>query len=635
MSHRAPGLVLTEHEFEVPLDHARPAGRHITVFAREVADPDGLDKPLLVFFQGGPGFEASRPTGSPRGPGWLDRALEDYRVLLLDQRGTGRSTPVGVPPGTPAEQADYLAHFRADSIVRDAEHIRAALGGERWSVLGQSFGGLCVTTYLSLHPEGLTEAFVTGGLPPLEASIDDVYRATYARMRERNRRYFERFPEDHDRVRFLLARLTAQDVRLPTGDRLTGRRLRTLGNLLGMSDGPEALHYILELPPDSPGFLHDAADHMGLARNPLYAILHEACWANGQSTRWAAERMLPADFAELLTGEHIFGWMFEEFARAGAAARGRVAAGRARVAGALRRGRAAVQPGPGRRRDLHGRPLRRARVLRGDRGDDQGPAAVGDERVRPQRPARRRRAHPRPADRPRARARLSMDLRERLAQLEEEHATLRGELHAFESDYLRRVGVVAVQVQELEARILALVAARSGTPDDQVAAAAAEQRFRETTTALRAVPVPAGPPPTEDIKTLFRDAAKRMHPDLVHDAAGRGHAEAFMKRLNDAYRTGDADAIGNLVRQWETSPYAVAAPPGRGDPAAPALQAAIAHAEQRLDEARASELAVLMEQAFAVRFEGRDLLAELRMDAEAALAAARERLTALETSSSP
>ena len=44
---------------------------------------------------------------------------------MLDQRGTGRSSPIGTLPGlTPAEQAEYLTHFRADSIVRDAELIR-------------------------------------------------------------------------------------------------------------------------------------------------------------------------------------------------------------------------------------------------------------------------------------------------------------------------------------------------------------------------------------------------------------------------------------------------------------------------------------------------------------------------------
>jgi hypothetical protein len=219
-------------------------------------------------------------------------------------------------------------------------------------------------------------------------------------------------------------------------------------------------------------------------------------------------------------------------------------------------------------------------------------------------------------------------LRDRLAELEVEHATLRSELAAFESDYLRQVGYVDVQVQELEVRILAIVAARSGAVDDQNAADAAEQRFRETTTALQSIPAPAGPPPTEDLKSLFRDAAKRMHPDLVPDEGGRAHAEAFMKRLNQAYKKGDAEAIGNLVRQWETSPFASARPVGAG--AAPALQAAVAHAEQRLADARETNLARLMEQAFAASMSGRDLLAELRHDAEAALGRAKARLAELD-----
>jgi hypothetical protein len=221
------------------------------------------------------------------------------------------------------------------------------------------------------------------------------------------------------------------------------------------------------------------------------------------------------------------------------------------------------------------------------------------------------------------------DLRDRLAQLEVEHATLRSELAAFHSDYLRQVGYVDMQVQEVEARILAIVAARSGAVSDQAAAEAAEQRYRETTTALSAVPAPAGPPPSDDLKTLFRDAAKRMHPDLVGDEAGRAHAEAFMKRLNHAYRGGDAEGIGSLVRQWETSPYASARPALGG--AAPALQAAVAHAEARLAEARDSDLARLMEQAFVASMAGRDLLAELRAEAEAALTRARSALAALET----
>jgi pimeloyl-ACP methyl ester carboxylesterase len=311
------GLLLTEHEFSVPLDHARPDGERITVFAREVADPDGRDRPLLVFLQGGPGSEAPRPTRHPSSPGWMDRALTDFRVLMLDQRGTGRSSPIGALAGLSAgEQAERLVHYRADAIVRDAEHIRRELGVERWSVLGQSFGGLCVMSYLSIAPEGLREAFVTGGLAPLGPRIDEVYRATYARTLDRSRRYYERYPGDRERVRALRGRLDSDEVRLPSGDRLTARRLQQLGGMLGMSDGAERLHYLLELPTDSPAFLHDVEGALGFARNPLYAALQEACWADGGSTRWAAERLLPSDYErepELFVGEHVYPWMFEDY----------------------------------------------------------------------------------------------------------------------------------------------------------------------------------------------------------------------------------------------------------------------------------------------------------------------------------
>ena len=317
---RTPGLVLTEHIVTVPLDHAHPDdGRTIEVFAREVADPDGTDRPLLVFFQGGPGFEATRPTGAPRGPGWLDRALRDFRVLLLDGRGTGRSTPVGpaaLAAMSPAQQAEYLTHFRADAIVRDAEHLRHALEIERWSVLGQSFGGFCVATYLSIAPEGLREALFTGGLPPLATPVDDVYRSTYARTLERNRRYYERYPGDRERVRRLCAAIEEGGIALPGGDRLTWRRVRQLGQLLGMSDGADHLHQILELPIDSPAFLHDAQDAVGFARNPIYAVLHEACYADGGVSAWSAERTLPAAYDEdsaLFTGEHVYPWMFTDY----------------------------------------------------------------------------------------------------------------------------------------------------------------------------------------------------------------------------------------------------------------------------------------------------------------------------------
>jgi pimeloyl-ACP methyl ester carboxylesterase len=138
--------------------------------------------------------------------------------------------------------------------VRDAEVIRRELGVDRWSVLGQSFGGFTSMTYLSIAPEGLREAFLTGGLSPIGRPVDDIYGATYRRLLDRNRRYFERYPDDGARVREILRRLDDEHVLLPSGERLTARRFRQLGLWLGDSAGFELLHHVIELPFGSAAF---------------------------------------------------------------------------------------------------------------------------------------------------------------------------------------------------------------------------------------------------------------------------------------------------------------------------------------------------------------------------------------------
>lgn len=333
-THRLPGLVLTDHQFTVPLDHANPGGESITVFAREVVAPsrEHEDLPWLVFFQGGPGCEAPRPVEKS---GWLKRALQEYRVLLLDQRGTGLSTPVTHQTlarfDTPQAQADYLKHFRADSIVRDAEWIRRELLGEngQWSVLGQSFGGFCVTHYLSAAPHGLREAIITGGLPPLERPAEDVYRATYKRVLEKNRRYYERYPEDVERAQEIVEYLATHEVRLTDGDRLSPRRFQQLGFHFGASDGFEQTHYLLEMAfvRGASGkeihykFLRGLENSYFFETNPIFVILHEAIYCQETASRWAAQRVR-AEYPEFelepgkpvyFTGEMIYPWMFDEY----------------------------------------------------------------------------------------------------------------------------------------------------------------------------------------------------------------------------------------------------------------------------------------------------------------------------------
>jgi pimeloyl-ACP methyl ester carboxylesterase len=334
VTHRLPGLLLSDHTFTIPLDHAAPKGEQITVFAREVvrANPDADRLPWLVFFQGGPGFSSPRP---PANSGWLKRAVQDYRVLLLDQRGTGLSTPVTFQTlarlGTAQAMADYLKCFRADAIIQDAEWIRRELLGEgqRWSVLGQSYGGFCVTHYLSAAPQALKEAIITGGLPPLVRSADEIYRATYQRVIAKNRLYYERYPDDAARARMIVDYLSQQEVILPTGDRLSPRRFQQLGMAFGASDGFEEVHYLLEEafvsgangPEPSYTFLCGVENFHKFETNPIYVLLQEACYTQAAASRWSAERIraeysefdLSPDRPVFFTGEMIYPWMFDEY----------------------------------------------------------------------------------------------------------------------------------------------------------------------------------------------------------------------------------------------------------------------------------------------------------------------------------
>jgi pimeloyl-ACP methyl ester carboxylesterase len=325
-----PAYATVDHVFDVPLDHGSPDGPSIEVFAREVADPAraGDRLPWLLYLQGGPGGKSPRPSAGS--PGWLPQALKTHRVLLLDQRGTGRSTPVTARSASrfasASHLAGYLAHFRADAIVWDAELIRRRLCGDTpWETLGQSYGGFLTLTYLSLAPEGLRACYVTGGLPGLTATADDVYARTYPRVRDRVLDHYTRYPEDAARLRKIADILAADDIRLPDGDRLTPRRLRTLGLALGMGDGFERVHWLLDEALDGHGqltdtFLHQVMALTGFNDNPLFAVMQETLYGQGiRATGWAAARALGdvPEFAEdadplLLTGEMIYPWMFRD-----------------------------------------------------------------------------------------------------------------------------------------------------------------------------------------------------------------------------------------------------------------------------------------------------------------------------------
>ena len=341
-----PGLHVEDRSIRVPLDWTgnEPGkafdGETISLFYRVLCAPERIhdDLPLLVFLQGGPGGCGPRPL-NPSSDGWIAEAIRHFRVILPDQRGTGRSSRIDshamarlVPAGARA-QADYLKRFLADSIVRDFEHLRRTeFGGAKWVTLGQSYGGFLTLTYLSFFPEGVAASFTTGGIPHVPADAVEVYEHTFPRMLAKTAQYYERYPQDVERVGMVADLLADGGMTMANGDPFTVRRLQCLGSDFGMKPSFERVHWMLDeaFVADDGVASHDSAlsdefvDHVMAATSsrPLYWPLQEFIYADGEldePIRWAAQRVRDTmpEFREdrrplAFTGEAMFPWMFEQ-----------------------------------------------------------------------------------------------------------------------------------------------------------------------------------------------------------------------------------------------------------------------------------------------------------------------------------
>ncbi|CAH7016314.1 Proline iminopeptidase [Vibrio chagasii] len=319
-----------QHYFELPLDYQAKGGQQIQVFAREVVDlaKDSQELPWLIYFQGGPGFPSPRVSGES---GWMKRALQNYRVLLLDQRGTGNSTVIShetLAHLSPEQQAEYLTHFRADNIVRDAEAIREQFGVKQWSTIGQSFGGFCTLSYLSLFPKSLQRCYVTGGIPSIEREADDVYRATYKRVEDKNRAFFAQFPQAQVMCREISDYLLNNEVKLPNGQVFTVEQFQLIGINLGAGEANLPMYFTLESAfvevngkkQLSYSFLNQMQQEQGYLTNPIYAILHESIYCQGTASNWSAHRVreqyphfnYQSGSEFWFTGEMVYPWMFDQ-----------------------------------------------------------------------------------------------------------------------------------------------------------------------------------------------------------------------------------------------------------------------------------------------------------------------------------
>lgn len=221
-----------------------------------------------------------------------------------------------------------------------------------------------------------------------------------------------------------------------------------------------------------------------------------------------------------------------------------------------------------------------------------------------------------------------------LIQRELDLATLRAELTDFEIQYLRTVGVLYAELDEIQAQIAEVRARRTPSdPGTQEQAARARTQAQESSQTARAIGEPKSKP-TESLKKLFREVAKRVHPDLAGNDADRARRQRLMAEANRAYENGDDAKLQAILDEWETSPDSV-----EGEGVGPELirvirklaqiQRRLVKIEAEMRQLSTSDLYKLWLKTDEAENQERDLLKEIASQVERDIDAARTRLAAI------
>ena len=231
-------------------------------------------------------------------------------------------------------------------------------------------------------------------------------------------------------------------------------------------------------------------------------------------------------------------------------------------------------------------------------------------------------------------------IRVTLADRELELADLRSELAAFEGRYLRQVGTLYAELDEWKARIRKLEAEGNPSPDASARAEEArEQAHRAYQEAHGSASKAKDFTPSPELRNLFRDVAKRVHPDLSKDSADQERRTRFMAEANHAYQAGDAETLRRILNEYEDGADAVE---GEGIGAELILiirqislaKERLAAIERELSALGRSEIALLRKQSEEATQAARDMLGELAKTLKEKIERAKQEYDALTQESS-
>lgn len=220
-----------------------------------------------------------------------------------------------------------------------------------------------------------------------------------------------------------------------------------------------------------------------------------------------------------------------------------------------------------------------------------------------------------------------------LAERELELATLQAELHAFEQEYMRVVGIRYAKLDQIEAEIAKFlvflnpqdVTARQKAEKARVKAQGSKRAVSDTVTNSQSS---QGFKPAENLKKLYREVAKRIHPDLATDEVERLRRHKLMTEANQAYENGDEQLLRSILDAWENSPESV-----KGEGVAEKLIRVIRKIAQVRERFQAIQLEIqglkrsplyqLKKQVIVARQQKYDLLAEMAFQIDKQIATAK------------
>lgn len=243
----------------------------------------------------------------------------------------------------------------------------------------------------------------------------------------------------------------------------------------------------------------------------------------------------------------------------------------------------------------------------------------------------------RPEERELARKRAEHEAIEaELADRELRAASLRAELGAFERKYLHFVGSRYAELDEWKALLAERMAREQpGNERAQQSARMARAIAGETKAAVgeESVEEPRTFQPSPQLKRLYRDVAKRIHPDLTADRNDRAKRQQLMVQANQAYERGDEARLARILAEYDCSPEIV-----EGDGAGAELvrvirrvsqaRTRLAEIEAEMHELVRSDLCQLKSRVEEAEKSGRDVFAEMIEKVEEQIALAKQRLEA-------